>query len=53
MSSRDRVSDYAEAFYDAAWERWLGALGSAAQKLAEHPEIGARLEANRSDLSQI
>jgi F-type H+-transporting ATPase subunit delta len=53
MSSRDRVSDYADAFYEAAWERWLAALGSAAQRLAEHPELQARLEGGRSDLSQI
>ncbi len=53
MSSRDRVSDYAEAFYDAAWERWLGALGSVVQKLAGQPELYARLEAGRSDVGQI
>jgi F-type H+-transporting ATPase subunit delta len=53
MSSRDRVSDYAEAFYDAAWERWLAALQSAAQQLAEHPELRTRLEGSRSDSGQI
>jgi F-type H+-transporting ATPase subunit delta len=53
MSSRDRVSDYADAFYDAAWERWLAALGSAAQQLAEHPDLHARLEGSQSDLSQM
>ena len=53
MSARDRVGDYAEAFYDAAWERWLAALQSAARQLAEHPDLRARLEGSRSDLGQI
>jgi F-type H+-transporting ATPase subunit delta len=53
MSSRDRVSDYAEAFYSASWERWLAALQSAAQQLAEHPELRTRLDGSRSDFSQI
>ncbi len=52
MSSRDRVNDYAEAFYDAAWERWLAALQSAARQLAQDPELRARLEASRSDFKQ-
>ena len=33
MDAPDRVSSYAQAFYEAALERWLAALEGAAAKL--------------------
>jgi F-type H+-transporting ATPase subunit delta len=52
MSSRDRVRDYANAFYEAAWERWLGALEAVHNQVEQRPELLARLEAANVDFTQ-
>jgi F-type H+-transporting ATPase subunit delta len=52
MSARDRVRDYADAFYQAAWERWLDALQTVNRQLAERPDLRARMESADLDFSQ-
>ena len=42
MDAPDRVSSYAQAFYEAALERWLAALEGTAAKLAADPATLAR-----------
>jgi F-type H+-transporting ATPase subunit delta len=45
MSPEDRVQAYVAAFYEAAMERWLASLETAAQHLEADPELRARAEA--------
>ncbi len=53
MNTRDRelARSYAEAFYAAAFERWLHALRGAADALAADSRLVARLQADQTDLS--
>ncbi len=46
MSAPDRVHAYAQAFYGAAMDRWLGALGSVGDRLAHDPQLLNRIQGN-------
>lgn len=48
MKTGERVHSYANAFFEAAFERWLGALQSAATALAGQ----ANLQADSADFAQ-
>ncbi|MBM4460063.1 MAG: ATP synthase F1 subunit delta [Chloroflexi bacterium] len=52
MDAPDRVSSYAQAFYEAALERWLAALEGAAARLAADPSLLARGQAESADFTQ-
>jgi F-type H+-transporting ATPase subunit delta len=45
MAAPDRVSSYAQAFYEAAMERWLSALEEAAARMRQDPGLLARGQA--------
>ncbi len=51
MDAPDRVSSYAQAFYEAALERWLAALEGVATKLAADPATLARGQAIGADFA--
>ncbi|MDQ1301608.1 MAG: F-type H+-transporting ATPase subunit delta [Chloroflexota bacterium] len=51
MDAPDRVSSYAQAFYEAALERWLAALAGTAAKLAAEPATLARAQAVGADFA--
>jgi F-type H+-transporting ATPase subunit delta len=44
MSTPDRVHAYTQAFYSAAMERWLDALGSVSDHLSRDPALANRLQ---------
>lgn len=44
MSAPDRVHAYAQAFYAAAMDRWLGALGSVSDRLTHDPQLLNRIQ---------
>jgi F-type H+-transporting ATPase subunit delta len=44
MNTQDRVRSYADAFFEAAWERWLAALEAVAGRLGQDPKLLERLE---------
>ncbi len=48
---RDRARAYAEAFYAAAFERWLTALTEVAERLAREPGLLARGQADQAEFS--
>ena len=52
MDAPDRVSSYAQAFYEAALELWLAALEVAAAKLAVDPALLARGQAESVAFAQ-
>lgn len=51
MAAPDRVSSYAQAFYEAALERWLGALDHAAEQLSADPALSDRAQASDVDFA--
>jgi F-type H+-transporting ATPase subunit delta len=51
MSPEDRAESYAEAFYEAAVERWLAALEATADKLDQRTELCQQLTATGADLA--
>ncbi|PKO20944.1 MAG: ATP synthase F1 subunit delta [Chloroflexi bacterium HGW-Chloroflexi-1] len=52
MNTQDRVRSYADAFFEAAWERWLAALETAAGRLEQNPQLLARLQAADVEFAQ-
>ena len=52
MALDDRAHTYASALYDTAWDRWLAALQEVADKLAQNPNLAARLGAPGADVPQ-
>ncbi len=46
MSTPDRVHAYAQAFYAAAMDRWLGALGSIGDRLSHDPQLLNQVQGN-------
>jgi F-type H+-transporting ATPase subunit delta len=52
MSTADRKQSYAQAFHEAAVERWLAALQGISARLAEDPELVERLQAADVDFSE-
>lgn len=51
MNTQDRAHSYAEAFYEAAWERWLAALEAAAAKMAQDQQLLDRAQAAQIEFS--
>jgi F-type H+-transporting ATPase subunit delta len=49
MSPEDRAQSYAEAFYEAAVERWLAALEAVADTLDQRPELCQQLTASATN----
>lgn len=43
-TAAERAQSYAKAFFEAAFERWLGVLDNVAQKLAGNPPLLANLQ---------
>jgi F-type H+-transporting ATPase subunit delta len=52
MSTADRSQSYAQAFYEAAMERWLAALQVVSSRLAEDPGLVDRLQAADVDFQE-
>jgi F-type H+-transporting ATPase subunit delta len=52
MSTADRARTYAQAFHEAAMERWLAALQTISARLAEDRALAARLQATDVDFSE-
>jgi F-type H+-transporting ATPase subunit delta len=52
MSTADRTRSYAQAFHEAAMERWLAALQAVSARLAEDRELMERLQASDVDFSE-
>lgn len=52
MNIGDRAHNYATAFYEAAFERWLGSLTATAEALTERPELLHRLQAMDIDFAE-
>jgi F-type H+-transporting ATPase subunit delta len=52
MSTADRTRSYAQAFYEAAMERWLAALQAISTRLAEDRGLLERLQATDLDFSE-
>lgn len=52
MKTGERVQSYANAFFEAAFERWLGALQGAATALAGQQGRLAELQAGGADFAQ-
>lgn len=50
--SSDRVQSYANAFYEAAFERWLGSLAGAASALANNSALLGALQAADVDFEK-
>jgi F-type H+-transporting ATPase subunit delta len=50
--SNDRVQSYANAFYEAAFERWLGSLESATSAIAGNSTLLDNLQAADADFGQ-
>ncbi len=44
MSTPDRLHAYAQAFYAAAMDRWLGALGAVGDRLSSDPQLLNRIQ---------
>ena len=51
MNTHDRAHSYAEAFYEAALERWLAALDAAAAALAQDQQLLVRAQAAQEEFS--
>jgi F-type H+-transporting ATPase subunit delta len=52
MSTPDRTRSYAQAFLEAAMERWLAALQAVSAQLAEDRELSKRLQASDVDFGE-
>jgi len=52
MSTTDRTQSYAQAFHEAAVERWLAALQAISTHLAEDPGLAERLQAADVEFSE-
>jgi F-type H+-transporting ATPase subunit delta len=52
MSTADRARTYAQAFHEAAMERWLTALQAVSTRLAEDRGLAERLQATDADFSE-
>jgi F-type H+-transporting ATPase subunit delta len=52
MSTADRARSYAQAFHEAAMERWLAALQAISARLAEDRGLAERLQATDVDFSE-
>jgi len=52
MSTADRTQSYAQAFYEAAMERWLAALQAVSSRLAEDRGLLERLQATDVDFGE-
>jgi len=52
MSTADRPQSYAQAFHEAAMERWLSGLQVISARLAEDPGLMERLQAADVDFSE-
>lgn len=53
MAASDRVSSYAQAFYEAAVERWLNALQKVVEQLEADPSLLDRIAQHRPLLDQL
>jgi len=52
MNTQDRVRSYADAFSEAAWERWLAVLEAVAGRLGQDPKLLERLQAADVEFAQ-
>jgi F-type H+-transporting ATPase subunit delta len=52
MSTEDRARSYAEAFYEAALERWIAALDAASGALARDPSLLGRAQVGQVEFSE-
>jgi F-type H+-transporting ATPase subunit delta len=52
MSTDDRLRAYAKAFYEAALERWLDQLNSAAGQLTQNPALLNRVQASSEPVNK-
>jgi F-type H+-transporting ATPase subunit delta len=55
MSTADRTAlgqSYAQAFHEAAVERWLAAMQAISERLAENPELAEKLQAADVDFRE-
>ncbi len=51
-TTAERAQSYARAFFEAAFERWLGILDNVAQKLAGNPALLANLQTASTDFAE-
>lgn len=51
-TAAERAQSYARAFFEAAFERWLGILDDVARKLAGNPALLANLQSTATDFAE-
>ncbi len=51
-TAAERAQSYAKAFFEAAFERWLGILENVAGKLTSNPSLLANLQSTATDFAE-